>query len=88
MPTVAETVPGYEALGWYGIGAPKKTPDDIIEKLNQAANKAISDPKAKARLADLGIEAMPMTSKEFTAFVMSENEKWTKVIRAAHVTLE
>src|SRR6185503_9272473 len=86
IPTVAEFVPGYEAIGWYGLGAPKNTPADIVNKLNAATNKAITDPKFKARLADLGVEPMPMTSAEFGKFVAGEADKWTKVIRAAGVT--
>ena len=88
LATVAETVPGYEALGWYGLGVPKGTPADIVNKLNEAANAALADPKSKARLADLGVEAMPMTPAEFGKFVDSETAKWTKVIRTAGVTLE
>jgi tripartite-type tricarboxylate transporter receptor subunit TctC len=87
-PTVAEFVPGYEALGWYGLGMPKTTPVEIIDKVNAAMNKALADPKAKARLADLGVEPMPMTAAEFTKFVGSEADKWTKVIRAAGVVAD
>ena len=88
IPTVGEFVPGYEAIGWYGLGAPKATPVDIVNKLNEATNKALADPKLKARLADLGVEPMPMTPAGFTAFVAGEADKWTKVIRAAGVTME
>jgi tripartite-type tricarboxylate transporter receptor subunit TctC len=86
IPTVAEFVPGYEAIGWYGLGAPKNTPVDIVNKLNEATTKAITDPRFKARLADLGVEPMPMTPVESAKFVASEADKWTKVIRAAGVT--
>jgi tripartite-type tricarboxylate transporter receptor subunit TctC len=88
IPTVAETVPGYEALGWYALGAPKATPVEIVDKLNQATNKALADPKFKARLADLGVEPMPMTPVQFGTFVASEADKWTKVIRAAGVVAD
>jgi len=88
VPTVAEFVPGYEALGWYALGAPKNTPAEIIAKLNAATNASLADPKLKARLADLGVEPMPMTPAEFGKFVGSETEKWTKVIKAAGVVLE
>jgi tripartite-type tricarboxylate transporter receptor subunit TctC len=88
LPTVAETVPGYEALGWYALGAPKNTPGEIVEKLNAATNAALADPKSKARLADLGIEPMPMTPAKFAAFIASETDKWTKVIKSAGVVLE
>ena len=69
LPTVAETVPGYEALGWYALGAPKNTPVEIVERLNAATNAALADPKLNARLADLGVEPMPMTSVEFRKFI-------------------
>jgi tripartite-type tricarboxylate transporter receptor subunit TctC len=88
IPIVADAVPGYEAIGWYGLGVPKNTPAEIIEKLNAATNKALADPKFKARLADLGVEPMAMTSADFTKFVNRESDKWTKVIRAAQVTLD
>jgi tripartite-type tricarboxylate transporter receptor subunit TctC len=87
-PTVSEFVPGYEALGWYGLGMPKGTPAEIVDKINTAMNKALVDPKAKARLADLGVEPMPMTPAEFTKFVGGEADKWTKVIRAAGVVAD
>jgi tripartite-type tricarboxylate transporter receptor subunit TctC len=88
LPTVAETVPGYEALGWYALGAPKNTPAEIVDKLNAATNAALADPKLKARLADLGIEPMPMTPAEFRKFIAGETDKWTKVIKSAGVVLE
>jgi len=88
VPTVAETVPGYEALGWYALGAPKHTPAEIVTKLNAATNAALADPKLIARLADLGVEPMPMTPAQFGKFIVSETDKWTKVIKAAGVVLE
>ncbi len=88
IPTVAESVPGYEAVGWYGLGMPKNTPAEIVKKINETMNKALADPKAKARLADLGVEPMIMTTAEFTTFVHSESGKWTKVIKTAGVTLD
>ena len=88
LPTVAEAVPGYEALGWYALGAPKNTPAEIVDKLNAATNAALADPKLKARLADLGVEPMPMTSAEFGKFIAGETDKWTKVIKSAGVVLE
>jgi tripartite-type tricarboxylate transporter receptor subunit TctC len=86
VPTVAESVPGYEAIGWYGLGLPKGVPADIVDKLNQATNKSLADPKLVTRLAELGVEPMPMTPAQFQKFVVSEADKWTKVIRAAGVT--
>jgi tripartite-type tricarboxylate transporter receptor subunit TctC len=88
LPTAAEFVPGYEAVGWYGIGAPKDTPADIVGKLNGAINAALATPAAKARLADLGVEPMRMTAAQFTKFIAEENEKWGKVIRAANIKLD
>jgi tripartite-type tricarboxylate transporter receptor subunit TctC len=88
IPTVAESVSGYEAVGWYGLGMPKNTPAEIVAKINEAMNRALADPKAKARLADLGVEPMVMTTAEFTRFVQSESDKWTKVIKTAGVTLD
>jgi tripartite-type tricarboxylate transporter receptor subunit TctC len=85
IPTVAEFVPGYEASVRYGIGAPRNTPAEIIDRLNQEVNAALADPKMKARLADLGAVAMPMTSAEFGTFIADETEKWAKVIRMAHI---
>ena len=83
VPAVAEFVPGYEASGWYGIGAPKQTSAEIIEKLNKEINAALADPKLRARLADLGSVAMQMTPAEFGKLIATETEKWGKVVRAA-----
>jgi tripartite-type tricarboxylate transporter receptor subunit TctC len=88
VPTVGEFVAGYEATGWYGLGAPKGTPADIVEKLNRATNAALADPKLVARLADMGVEPMPMSPAGFGRFIASETAKWTKVIRAAGITPE
>jgi tripartite-type tricarboxylate transporter receptor subunit TctC len=88
LPTVAQFVPGYEALGWYGIGAPKTTPGAIVAKLDAAINTALAAPAAKARLADLGVEPMIMTPEQCAAFIAAENDKWGKVIRAADIKLD
>jgi tripartite-type tricarboxylate transporter receptor subunit TctC len=88
IPTVAEFVPGYEASGWYGIGAPKNTPTEIIDRLNQEINAALADPKMKGQLADLGAVPMSMTSAEFGKFIAAETEKWAKVIEAAKIKPE
>jgi tripartite-type tricarboxylate transporter receptor subunit TctC len=85
VPAVAEFVPGYEAGGWYGMGAPKNTPADIIDKLNKEINAALADPKMIAALAGLGAVPMPMTPAEFGNFLAAETEKWGKVIRAANI---
>jgi tripartite-type tricarboxylate transporter receptor subunit TctC len=88
VPTAAEAVPGYEAIGWYGLGASKGTPADIVATLNAATNKALANPKFKMRLADMGIEPMPMIPAQVVAFVGNETAKWTKVIKSAGVDLE
>ena len=85
VPTIAETVPGYEASVWYGIAAPKGTPPEIVDKLNQAVNAVLADPKLQARLAELGGEPMPMTPAEFGKLVADETEKWGKVIQTANI---
>jgi tripartite-type tricarboxylate transporter receptor subunit TctC len=88
LPTAGQFVPGYEAIGWYGIGAPKDTPVEIVGKLNATINTALAQPAAQARLADLGVEPMRMTSTQFAEFITAENEKWSKVIRDANIKLE
>jgi tripartite-type tricarboxylate transporter receptor subunit TctC len=85
VPTVGEFVPGYEASQWYGIGAPKSTPPEIVARLNQEINAALADSRLQARLADLGGIPTPMTSAEFGKFVADETEKWGKVIRAGNI---
>ena len=81
VPTIAETVPGYEAVVWYGIVAPKGTPPEIVDTLNTAVNAVLADPKLKARLAELGGEPMPMTPAQFGKFIADEIEKWAKVVK-------
>ena len=85
IPTVAEFVPGYEAIAWYGIGAPKNTPAEIISKLNNEINAALASPVMKARLADQGATALPGSPTDFGKFIADETEKWGKVVRAAGV---
>jgi tripartite-type tricarboxylate transporter receptor subunit TctC len=85
IPTVGEFVPGFEATAWFGIGAPKGTPTEIIDKLNSEVNAGLVDPKIMDRLADLGGIPMPMTPAEFSKLVADETEKWAKVIRAANI---
>jgi tripartite-type tricarboxylate transporter receptor subunit TctC len=88
VPIVADFVPGYDASGWYGIGAPKNTPAEIIDRLNKEINAALADPGMKAQLLDSGAVPMPMTPAEFGTFVATETEKWGKVIRAANIKPE
>jgi tripartite-type tricarboxylate transporter receptor subunit TctC len=85
IPTLSEFVPGFEASEWYGLGAPKDTPAEIIDKLNGAVNAALADPKIKARLDDQDGTALTGSPADFGRLVADETEKWTKVIRAAHI---
>jgi tripartite-type tricarboxylate transporter receptor subunit TctC len=80
-PTVGDFVPGYEASGWFGIGAPKNTPTEIVERLNREINASLADPKIRARLADLGNTALPSSPVEFSQLIANETEKWAKVIQ-------
>jgi tripartite-type tricarboxylate transporter receptor subunit TctC len=88
VPTMKEFVPGYAASGWYGIGAPRSTPTEIVNKLSNQINAALTDPQIKARLADLGAEPMPMSPVEFGKFIADETEKWGKVIKFAGIKPE
>ncbi len=81
LPTVADFVPGYEASAWYGVGVPKGTPDDIIDKLNKEFNAILAEPKPKARLADLGASLLAGSSADFGKLVADETEKWGKVVK-------
>jgi tripartite-type tricarboxylate transporter receptor subunit TctC len=81
VPTVAETVPGYEASAWFGLGAPKGTPPEIVEKLNTAVNAGLADPKLKARLADLGGAMLVGPPAVFGKLIAEETEKWAKVVK-------
>jgi len=85
IPTVDEFVPGYEASSWFGVGAPKNTPRQIIHKLNKEINAALDDPKMKAHLADLGGTALPGSPADFGKHIAEETEKWGKVIRALNI---
>jgi tripartite-type tricarboxylate transporter receptor subunit TctC len=82
---VSEFVPGYEAFGWYGLGVPRNTPIEIVNKLSEEMNAALADPKARARLMDLGVEPMPKTAAEFGKFIGGETDKWAKVIKSAGI---
>jgi tripartite-type tricarboxylate transporter receptor subunit TctC len=85
IPTLAEFLPGYEVSQWYGVGAPKDTPAQVIEKLNKEINAVAADPLITARLAGLGVDPMSMTSAAFGKFVADETEKWGQVILAADI---
>jgi tripartite-type tricarboxylate transporter receptor subunit TctC len=88
IPTIGEFVPGYEATAWFGIGAPKNTPTEIVGRLNGEINSGLADPTFKARLLALGVEPKAMASDEFSKFVVDETEKWGKVIREANIKAE
>jgi tripartite-type tricarboxylate transporter receptor subunit TctC len=88
IPTVAEFVPGYEASVWFGIGAPRTTPAEIVDKLNKEINAGLVDPKFNARLADLGGTVLAGSPTDFGKLISDETEKWAKVIRAANIKPE
>ena len=81
MPTISEFVPGYEASQWYGLGAPRATPADVIERLNRETNAVIADPKMQARLAELGASVVAGTPAEFGKLIVEETAKWAKVVK-------
>jgi tripartite-type tricarboxylate transporter receptor subunit TctC len=81
VPTIGEFVPGYEASQWYGIGAPKNTPSDVIERLNRETNAVLADPKIKARLAELGASVLSGSPTDFGKLIVAETEKWAKVVK-------
>ena len=85
VPAMSEILPGYEASSVFGLGAPKNTPPEIIEKLNREINAALADPKMKARLADLGGTALPGSPAEFSKLIVEETEKWAKVVKFAGI---
>jgi len=85
VPAVSETVPGYVAYAWDAIGAPAKTPPDVIDALNKAINAALSDPAMKAKFVDLGAEPMIMTPAEFGKYMVDEAQKWSKVVKEANI---
>ena len=83
VPTVAETVPGYEASAWFGLGMPKGTPKAIIDKVNAEVNRALADPKFREKLADLGGSPIAGSPEDFGKVIQSEVEKWSKVVKAS-----
>jgi len=88
VPAVGEFVPGYEASSWQGVGAPRKTPAAIIDKLNSEINAVIADPTMKARLADLGGTVLAGSAAEFGKLIADETEKWAKVVKSAGIKPE
>jgi len=88
VPAIAETVPGFEAVGFYGISAPKGTPPEIVDTLNKAVGEALNDPKLVARLAEMGGIPKPMTPAEFGKLIADETDKWRKVVEFAGVSVD
>ena len=88
VPTVGETVPGYEATAWFGIGMPKNTPRDVIDKVNAEINRALADPKMRERLAELGGKAIAGTTEDFGKVIAAETAKWEKVVISSGAKVE
>ncbi len=88
VPSISDTVPGYAVTGWLGIGAPKGTPADVVEKLNKDINAVVSDPEVAARLASFGSDPFTSTPANFGKFIAGETEKWEKVVRFAGLKIE
>jgi tripartite-type tricarboxylate transporter receptor subunit TctC len=88
VPAIGEVVKGYDAIGWYGLGAPAKTPPEIIKKLSDAMNAAIAVPAVKERFVQLGVEPMPLTPEGFKKHIAVEAEKWGKVIKAQNISMK
>jgi tripartite-type tricarboxylate transporter receptor subunit TctC len=88
VPSIAETVPGYEARTWAGVGMPKGTPTEIITRLDREIQAGLANPTVKARLAEAGTIPMILTAAEFGAYVAAESEKWSKVVKFAGVKPE
>ena len=87
IPTMGDFVPGYEASNWYGVGVPKNTPVEIVDRINREINAALVDLKIKSRLADLGSEPLVGSPADFGKLIAEETEKWAKVVRFANVKL-
>src|SRR5262249_27439888 len=87
VPTVAEFVPGYEAIGWYGFGVPTGTPRDIFNQLTKTIKTMVAQPAPKEKHAGLGLDPITMSTAEFDKFVRAETEKWAKVIKFANITV-
>ncbi|MGA8076104.1 MAG: tripartite tricarboxylate transporter substrate-binding protein, partial [Xanthobacteraceae bacterium] len=88
VPPIADTVPGYDAAGWFGLAAPAKTPQPVIDTLSKEVSAALADPAMQARFAKLGAEPMPMNGAQFGKLVADETEKWAKVIRTANIKVD
>jgi tripartite-type tricarboxylate transporter receptor subunit TctC len=88
LPTVGDTVPGYEATAWFGIGMPKGTPREIVEKINAEVNRALADPKMRERLAELGGKPIAGTPEDFARVIAAETEKWARVVTSSGAKVE
>jgi len=88
LPTVGETVAGYEASVFYGVAGPKGLPPEVVEILNKAFNAALADPKLRQRIKELGAEPTPMTPAQFGKLLADETDKWGKVVKAANISVE
>jgi tripartite-type tricarboxylate transporter receptor subunit TctC len=88
IPPISDFVPGYEASAWYGVGAPRNTPADIVEKLNNEVNAGLADPKLKARLAEFGVSPIAGSPADFGKLIADETEKWGKVVKFASIKPE
>jgi tripartite-type tricarboxylate transporter receptor subunit TctC len=88
LPTVADTVPGYEASAWFGMAVPKGTPRRVIDRLNKTVNEALADPGVQAKLAELGGTLIPGSPEDFGKVIAAETDKWAKVVKATGATAE
>ena len=88
MPSIGETVPGYDVSLYYGVSAPRGTPADVIAVLNKAINAALADPKMQKRIAEFGGTPLPMTAGEFGRMIADETEKWAKVVAKVGLAIE
>jgi len=87
VPTVSEFLPGYEASAWFGVGAPKNTPVEVVDRLNKEINAGLTDPKVRARLADFGGASLAGSPEDFRKLIVDETDKWSRVIRSAGIKL-
>jgi tripartite-type tricarboxylate transporter receptor subunit TctC len=88
LPTVGDFVPGYDTSTWLGLGSPRDTPIEIVDKLNKEINAGLADPRIKARFAELGGTVLPSSRADFSKLIVEETEKWAKVIQVAHIKAE
>jgi len=88
VPSISEFLPGFDASVYYGIGAPKNTPTEIVERLNKEINAGLVDPQLRARLNDLGSMPLPGSPTDFGKFIANETEKWARVVKFANIKAE